>query len=207
VIENIRFSISSSSTTSKLAYFYCDGASAQGQDDIASDEYLLRCLLRQLSLSANGDRISKTVSKEYQKNHEGAPSRQQTMELLQDVVNEADKTIILVDGLDECSEDVQLNLIEAVISLSAQCRSSLHLFISSRPTIFIGDLLKDNDPWEVDTAGNNSDDVYTIVVASANRAATTPGLRRRYWSESSAKRMPLFRKSWRTLAAYFAGLR
>lgn len=203
MIETIRLSISSSSITGKLAYFYCDGASAQGQDDIASDEYLLRCLLRQLSLSANRDRISKMVSKEYRKNHVGALSRQRTMELLQDVVNKADETIIVVDGLDECSEDVQLSLIEAVTSLSAQCRSSLHLFISSCPTIFIGDLLKDHDPWEVDTAGNNTDDIYTFVVATAKRAAPTPGLRGRYWSESESQEDAVIQKIFENAGGMF----
>jgi hypothetical protein len=181
VIEDIKSCIISSTDTRKLAYFYCDGASVQGASEIAKSENILRCLLQQLSrIGCEGRRMAAVIAT-YRTTHlEGNLSKKQCMSLLRNLVNESERTIFVIDGLDECSEVVQLNLVKELTWLLSNCTSPLSIFVSSRQTRFIDDLFTGFDLTEIDTAENNSTDVATFVITTAREAASSPGLRTRY---------------------------
>jgi hypothetical protein len=187
VIEDIKSNAISRNGAVGLAYFYCDGSSVQEASDIANAENILRCLAKQLSHVGNAGRLMDNLTTLYQTTHQqGDISDKQCKALLQDLINESEKTVIIIDGLDECLEDVQSSLMTAIVSLTELCTSPLLTFISSRQTRFISDLFKDHDPTELDTEQNNSTDLAKFVATTAKEAAATLGLQTRYHNGSES---------------------
>ena len=175
MIEDIKPCIISSTDTRKLAYFYCDGASVQGASEIAKSENILRCLLQQLSRVGCECRLMAAVIATYRTTHlEGSLSKKQCMSP-RNLINESERTIFVIDCLDECSEVVQLNLVKELTWLLGNCTSPLSIFVSSRQNRFIDNLFTGYDLTEIDTTENNSTDVATFVTTTAKRSRLESG--------------------------------
>lgn len=180
VIEDTRIS-SSRTITQKFAYFYRDGSSEQGRRDIENADNILRSLLRQLSRVGEEDRLMDNIIKTYSEIHqESHLSDDQCEDLIRSLVDASEMTTIITDGLDECSQAVQSNLLTRIARLLEHCLSPLKLFVSSRYEDNSIDLLQDLPVTEIGMANNNIDDIKKFVRMTAKEAASRPGDRRKY---------------------------
>ncbi|KAJ6036253.1 ankyrin repeat-containing protein [Penicillium herquei] len=99
-----------------LAFFYFSGGFADSASGINMHlTKVLRALIGQLALSPNGDQIAEEVDLSFTRAVEDGTLRsptpldfQQASELLIEVINSRDETIIILDGLDEFTSFVSL---------------------------------------------------------------------------------------------------
>ena len=182
VIEDLE-RLTSASAAMRLAYFYCNGSSEQGRKDIESADKILRCLLQQLSRVGIDGKLMNSILKVYTDTHlEGHLSENQCADLLSDLINQSETTAIVIDGLDECSLEVQDGLMTTIAGLLEGCIGSLRIFVSSRCTENIVDLLQDLPVTEINMTHNNSEDIEKFVRRTAHEAASRAGNRRKYVS-------------------------
>ena len=180
VIEDLKL-LTSTSAVMRFAYFYCDGSSEQGRKDIESADKILRCLLQQLSRVGNDGKLMNSIIKVYTDIHlEGHLSENQCSDLLQDLINQSETTTIVIDGLDECSLEVQNSFMCSIAEILEGCTSPLHIFLSSRHNLNIVDLLQDLPVTEISVGHNNAEDIEIFIKRTAQQAASRPGDRRKY---------------------------
>jgi hypothetical protein len=166
VIKDIQEMILSSEGTS-LAYFYCAG----GSSDNAEAVQILKSLLRQLSVVDVQGTLSQYVVNAYDDTHlQGDLSDTQCMTLLGNVINSRDTTIIILDGLDECVDIVQRDILSELAALQNQSLSTTKIFVSSRPTEPIRRRLIGLDPIEISTFENNTADIMTYIQSRVDEA-------------------------------------
>ncbi|EHK24791.1 uncharacterized protein TRIVIDRAFT_220231 [Trichoderma virens Gv29-8] len=154
-----------------FAYFYCERGSADLREPIS----VLRSYVRQLSMvPCYPNLMQKKLIGLYQE------SRKQGVKLgikvckeqLFESVNLYPKTILVLDGLDECNPDTRGELIEILAELTMLAKNSVKLFISSRKEQDIAKQLPSDVTLEVD-AHDNEEDIETFVESRIEKIKRT----------------------------------
>jgi hypothetical protein len=135
--------ISSTSNTSPIAFFYCARSSAEPER--AKPVEVLKALVRQLASSKPDVPICEPVATEYEarkrKADEDCSKLKQltvgdcTRLILQ--LTDHQPAVIFVDALDECDERLRHELLEALDEIVHKSKEIVKIFVSSRDDIDI----------------------------------------------------------------------
>jgi hypothetical protein len=117
-----------------LAYFYCSRNTAEPQR--AKPQGILACIARQLSRQSGSKSIAAPTLALYNKLHsmDGSrrpPSIAELCGLIRELTELYDRSMIVVDALDECDSDTRWELVEALESIT-ESASLVKVFVSSR---------------------------------------------------------------------------
>ena len=189
VIEDLKLTLQPANAE-LLAYFYCDGTSTDGRSQIESATTILRSLLKQLSHPGNGELLRTVVVEAYEENsHKADLTEDQSLDLIMSVMQKSHSTTLVIDGLDECPPQVQIDLIKNLKKIiGVRTTSGVKLFISCRRTQLIQDSLLQFEPSAVDAAKNNRVDISKLIHLRVNEAADHPHLRRLYWKKGESRK-------------------
>lgn len=169
VIDEI-MKASETSDMHALAYFYCSRNTAEPQR--ANPQSILACIARQLSRQSQAQPIAPPTLALYNKLHSrdgsrGIPSITDLSCLIRELTELYDRSLIVVDALDECDQDTRWELVEALESITGSA-SLVKVFVSSREE---GDLrlsLQTHSGLQV-TSLENEDDVRKFVEFETER--------------------------------------
>lgn len=174
VIEDI-MAVCDEDTGSILAYVYCDQTTQATQQDIASVDSLLRCIVKQLVQPAKGQALMSKVVELYERLVSKAElTVSDCVSLILQLANQSTATIIVIDGLDECPrepDDVQYALTTHLEQLMRLSSKPIHVFVSSRPEQQIYDFLQDLVSYEVTTESSNRHDIQHVIRAKVEASA------------------------------------
>ncbi|KAL7937808.1 hypothetical protein V8C35DRAFT_320521 [Trichoderma chlorosporum] len=151
-----------------FAYFYCE----RGSTDLSNPTSVLRSYVRQLSIvPCYPEFMQKKLIELYQEiRKQGAKlSIKACRDQLFASANLYPRTIIVLDGLDECDPDERGTLIEILAELVSKAQNPVKLFISSRPEQDIKKQLRSSPCIEVD-ARDNREDIEKFVVERIEKA-------------------------------------
>ncbi|MCJ1304595.1 hypothetical protein MMC08_007408 [Hypocenomyce scalaris] len=180
VIEDLR-KASATADGEKIAFFYCDGTTQEQASQITNVISILRCLLKQLSDFGIEKRLPNLVVKAYDENSLKVDlTEQESLSLILQMVTVYPSTILVIDGLDECPTEVQRKLVSNINEILRRSPTLVKVFISSRPTPEIVDLLEPLEVTEITTLENNTRDIEDLVIHEVAEAASSPGLRKLY---------------------------
>ncbi|KAJ5152823.1 Galactose oxidase/kelch beta-propeller [Penicillium canariense] len=117
-----------------LAYFYCSRDTAEPQR--ANPRSILACIARQLSRRSSSQPIAPPTLALHKKLHSmdgsiNAPSIAQLRDLIKELTEIYDRSMIVVDALDECEAETRGELIDALEALTESV-SLVKIFVSSR---------------------------------------------------------------------------
>ena len=165
VIEDVKKNINSSSRK-QLAYFYINGTEARTTPGDYTTT-ILRCLLKQLADLGSGEKLYEGVVQAYEK-QTGRPhlSKDESVQLISRCIHDFQDTTIVIDGLDECTEESQAELTECLYDLLESSKASrrvLKIFIASRPEQHIEDHLERLEPSRLNVADNNIEDIHRLI--------------------------------------------
>jgi len=149
----------------KVAFFYCKRDEADRRDR----EQILLSLIKQLASPPNDleGRICVEAWDAYYKEQKDPSSRRHlsfdsSVTLLGHLVECFDHAAIVLDALDECSEEVRGHLIQSLLSLMGKAKCPLKVFISSRHNLDIETRLQDL-PHVCIEARDNAEDIENYV--------------------------------------------
>ena len=115
--------------TERLAFFYCSRKKGEKTTTLE----VLRSLTAQLAVLDNGVSISSNVKKGYEKRRTTPLKIQDCSAYLMGLINEYQRTTIIVDALDECEDaDVLLLHLDHIHKRSSEMGKSVYIFFSSR---------------------------------------------------------------------------
>lgn len=178
-----------------LAYFYCDGTSVESAAEIADSTMVLRCLLKQLCEPVDPSSLSTSLIQAYDELHLKADlPRQRCLQLIIELVSNYSDTTIILDGLDECPAEVQRSLGDSLFQISEHAAGLVRIFISSRRTPEIEDILLRFNATQVNVAHHNRRDIAHLVKEEVSKAATTPGLRKLYVRDEVSQEQAVVQK-------------
>jgi hypothetical protein len=133
VVDQLRSVPELSPRTYGLAYFYCD----RNQNDRNTDEAVLDSMIRQLALQIDKEHLSKKLCEMHQIAEAGGFtskfSPEDRIALLAEELQEFPQIYLVVDALDECSEQCRQSLVFALQECTQQAKRPVKLFLSSRP--------------------------------------------------------------------------
>lgn len=169
VIDEI-MKASQSNDMHSLAYFYCSRDTAEPQR--AMPQSILACIARQLSRQSQTLSIAPPTLTLYHKLHsvDGSkrkPTMAELCSLIRELTELYDRSMIVVDALDECDVDTRWELVEALESIT-ESASLVKIFVSSREE---GDLrlsLQTHSGLQV-TSLENEDDIRKFVEFETDR--------------------------------------
>lgn len=153
-----------------LAYFYCSRSTAEPQR--ANPQSILACIARQLSRQSQTQPIAPPTLALYNKLHSmdgsrGIPSITDLSCLIRELTEVYDRSMIVVDALDECDQNTRCELVEVLKSI-IESASLVKVFVSSREE---GDLrlsLQTHSGLQV-TSLKNEDDIQKFVEFETDR--------------------------------------
>ncbi|KAL7266006.1 hypothetical protein RUND412_011463, partial [Rhizina undulata] len=164
-------------TNHALAYFYCK----YGESDRQDPESILSTIVKQISLLSPAEYLPDAVISRYQDLRKGGVKRrlwvEESTELILQLSQAFDQTVIIVDALDECNKNTRYQLLVALKELRSSTHGFIKVFITSR---------NDDDivlqlTGEADVfiqASDNSNDIERFVVAEVNKYISTGRLLR-----------------------------
>ncbi|RPB20390.1 hypothetical protein L211DRAFT_792229, partial [Terfezia boudieri ATCC MYA-4762] len=152
----------------KVAYFYCKRDEADRRDR----EKIILSLIKQLACppkdkTSRPTRICAEALKAYKKEQQDPASRNQlnfdsSLNLLGHQVECFEHPAIVLDALDECSEEVSSHLLRALLSVIRKAKRPLKVFIASRHNLDIENRLRDL-PHVCIEARDNAEDIENYV--------------------------------------------
>ncbi|ETS83113.1 hypothetical protein PFICI_04989 [Pestalotiopsis fici W106-1] len=147
-----------------LAYFFCDRNQENRRDPWA----VLHSITRQLSRVPGPQRIQRCTVDAYNKKKEQSfasnnLTNEETRELLLELANENPRSIIIIDGLDECDEGSRKCILDTLDHLVQYSSSVVKVFVASRND---KDLIKhySSSPNLEIEAAHNQDDIEKLVM-------------------------------------------
>lgn len=149
-----------------LAYMYCDRTTLTTQQDISSAERVLRCLVKQLAQPQKGHWLMNDIIEIHDRLITKAElTAEDCVDLIQRLADQSTVTTIIIDGLDECplQPDVQGHLVDHLLKVMKKCSKPVHVFISSRPEQQIYERLRDVASYNISTEGSNLDDILYFI--------------------------------------------
>lgn len=154
-----------------LAYFYCDRNRTDHRDPGA----VLRSLVRQLSVSDHG-MSHHTYNVWWKEVEKGMPSQEPNWEvcrgLLLKLILDQKKTIIVVDGLDECDDETRYRLIQLLNGLVQHEDLLVKIFIASRNDRDLRDNYIAGPHFHIE-ANDNSEDIRRYVLDTLENTSIT----------------------------------
>ena len=132
----------------KVAYFYCKRDEADRRDR----EKVLLSLIKQLACPPNGQDLDRRICahalEAYNKEQKDPSSRRHlnfdsSLNLLGHLVECFQHPAVVLDALDECSEEVRSHLLRGLLSILGKSKCRLKVFISSRHNLDIETRLRD----------------------------------------------------------------
>jgi hypothetical protein len=116
-----------------LVYFYFDFSDASKQNAVGC----ICSLVRQLAVEAK--KIPDSLEKLYINKVGYTPSLQELLSVFKDIMSDFDQVFIVLDALDECTDDKGLKL--ALQTISGWNLSYCHIFMASRQEAVIEEVL------------------------------------------------------------------
>ena len=119
-------------------------------------------------------RICTQALEAYNREHQDPSSRQHlnfnsSLSLLGQLVESYKNPVVVLDALDECSEEVRGDLLPGLLSILSKAKRPLKVFISSRHNLDIEDYLQDM-PHVCIEARDNAQDIENYVQQELNVA-------------------------------------
>ena len=153
----------------KVAFFYCKRDEADRRDR----EKILLSLIKQLACPTTGSKtcgqapIYAKALEAYEKEQKDPSSRHQlnfdsSLNLLGDLVECFKHPAVILDALDECSEQVRGHLLQGLLSIIKATKCPLKVFIASRHNLDIENYLRDL-PHVCIEARDNAEDIENYV--------------------------------------------
>ncbi|KIW68604.1 hypothetical protein PV04_04541 [Phialophora macrospora] len=179
------------SDAGRVLYFYCDGTDAEASKKLEDVACIMQCLLKELADEGCGNSLDGRIVRTYDENHHKSDlSLDQCKNLISDLVAKLTTCFIVIDGLDECQQEVRIELLEALQDIYANSDIPVKLFISSRDEVDIEDWLQaqeDIEKFSIDISRYNKAPLSLVIRTSVENAARRPGLRTKYASGGLAR--------------------
>jgi ankyrin repeat domain-containing protein 50 len=156
VIDHIQSRLGSSLNQEGFAFFYCN----RNEDERRRPLSVLQSYIRQLSIAAGhpGEMHKKLRALWREKTLRGSDlGFDACREQLLESVNLYPKTTLILDALDECDPGSRDRLVETIEFLLSSAKSSLRVFISSRPDADIRDRFISRPNIEIQATDNHED--------------------------------------------------
>ncbi|KAF8417668.1 hypothetical protein EV426DRAFT_645734, partial [Tirmania nivea] len=155
--------LNSTSQFDKVAFFYCKRDEADRRDK----EKILLSLIKQLACPPGHARICARALEAYTEEQKDPSSRRQLnfnscLKLLGRLVECFGQPVVVLDALDECSEEVRSDLLPGLLSLIREAKCPFKVFISSRHNLDIENHLQDL-PHVCIEARDNAEDIENYV--------------------------------------------
>ena len=149
----------------QVAYFYCSRGEGRCLDPSTQPRLVLSSLIRQMSWSPEGPYLSGPIQHVYDKWRGDRPetadfSLDECSDLLQELIAQRLRTIIIVDAIDECAEPY--TILRCLHGLIHNATDLLKLFVSSRSCIDVSVIF--NDCYRVNIEGQDTSlDMYAYI--------------------------------------------
>jgi hypothetical protein len=170
----------------RVLYFYCDGTDAEASKQLDDAVYITRCFLKELADEGCGNSLDKRIVRAYDENHHKSDlSLNQCKTLFSDLVERLATCFIIIDGLDECQQEIRSELLEVLQDICTSSDVPVKLFISSRAEVDIEDWVQaqaDIEKFCIDISRYNKNPLSLVIRTSVETAAKRPGLRAKYAS-------------------------
>jgi hypothetical protein len=170
----------------RVLYFYCDGTDAEASKQLDDAVYIIGCFLKELADEGCGNSLDERIIRAYDENHHKSDlSLNQCKTLFYDLVERLATCFIIIDGLDECQQEIRSELLEALQDICTSSDIPVKLFISSRAEVDIEDWVQaqaDVEKFCIDISNYNKNPLSLVIRTSVETAAKRPGLRARYAS-------------------------
>lgn len=158
-------------TKDALTYFYCDRNRADHGDPAS----ILRSLIRQLSTDKDDTEVCHAVEEQWRlERRKGFPSKELTFDTCKKVfprlVAAHTKTIIVIDGLDECGKETRFELMRILDDIIKDPSCFVKIFIASRDDQDLVQNYIGRTHLQV-RADDNGDDIQSYVL---QRLADSP---------------------------------
>lgn len=168
VIEYLSKEISTNTTSTPIAYFYCARSAAELER--ANPDEIMRCILKQLSCSKSDLPIREPVAKRYKEIKEEAsdegcePAKWTVKECVELILGllESNPATIIIDALDECDPSRRHELLSAFEKIIQNSANVIKIFVSSRDDNDIVCRLA-NSPNVFIRASDNGEDIVRFV--------------------------------------------
>ncbi|KAJ5721659.1 uncharacterized protein N7483_009593 [Penicillium malachiteum] len=150
-----------------FAFFYCD----RNEPRRAQGSSILQSFVRQLSATMKDPGYVQPHIKDVWKEarEKGTVFRfEQCRKLIQACLGQYESTKLIIDAMDECDSDTQIEIIEALKSLMDNTERPVKIFISSRPDSEIRSQLQNSSNINV-SANANQDDIRKYIDAEIDR--------------------------------------
>lgn len=185
VIDDAESHLDKARNKETLIYFYCD----RNRSDHRDPASVTRSLIRQLSADTNSiEGICKIVDEQWRlERRKGFPSTELAFEtckeFLPKLIAAYAKTVLVLDGLDECDKESRHELIRLLDSLVKDSSGVIKVFISSREDRDLFENYISRTHLRVQ-ANDNADDIKAFVLAQLENTSNSwfreklpPGLR------------------------------
>lgn len=174
VVDYAKGRLDKSRNKESMVYFYCD----RNRPDHRDPASIARSFIRQLSAETdNNEDICKVVDERWRsEKEEGFPSKELSFEtckeFLPKLVAAHAKTIVVLDGLDECDKESRHELIYLLKTLIDDPDCLVKLFISSREDRDLFNNFISRTHLRVE-ANDNDDDIKTYVLAQLENTSNS----------------------------------
>ncbi|KAL7270984.1 hypothetical protein RUND412_006292 [Rhizina undulata] len=151
-----------------LAYFYCK----YGESDREEPRSILSTIVKQISLMSPEGFLPKAVISLYkEQKKDGVKSRRlwldQSTKLISQLSKAFERTVIIIDALDECKKETRCQLLDALKELRSSTEG-VKMFITSRNDEDIRIALEDESDVYIQSS-DNSNDIKLFVVAEVEK--------------------------------------
>lgn len=169
VIDRIQGALEEDPKDEGFAFFYCDRNEAKRAQPLS----ILQSFVRQLSTTASNPKLMQIQLRNACKTarEKGTSFRSdQCRELILASLNSYDKTILVIDALDECDPALRDEIIDALNSFLIESRKPVKIFISSRPDPDIKSQLESSPNVGI-SATDNQDDIKKYLDLELDKLA------------------------------------
>ena len=148
----------------RIAFFYCK----RDEGDRRDRDKILLSLIKQLACpSYPRTRICTEALEAYNKEQEDPSSHCQlrfdaSIKLLGNLIECYEHPAVVLDALDECSEEVRSHLLRGLLSVIRKAKCPFKVFIASRYSLDINDYLRDLPHVSI-KARDNAEDIESYV--------------------------------------------
>ncbi|MCJ1279590.1 hypothetical protein MMC21_007414 [Puttea exsequens] len=186
VIDHVRERVKSLSLHGNLAFFYCVRSESEGDrrtvDPFKSDPVeVFRSIVKQLSVAQDHTGAGPVIRQKYEqlRSDVDEPRRLKLSECVELIIAMAvnNPLIIIIDALDELNSGSRLDLIKGLAEIVNKSRSSVKVFLSTRPIDSIEKLLVVYPVIDVNETRNGED--ISRFISHELRQKIGSGLRER----------------------------
>jgi len=150
-----------------LAYFYCDASTEAKKEEIAQTSNILRSYVKQFAASAPETSLPSDITGFYDLHiSKGFPTSTDCEDLLKIATNAGIPKMFILDGLDECSAEVQDELIQSLRLVMENAQRGTRLMVASRDEPAIRTLLDGFANLKITVNEHNTESIQLMIDAS-----------------------------------------